>query len=111
MVECRTANHCVCNNMDSSPNTPTSQELLERIMRLEQENTALKAELTDLGKAFDDHLDGNANDFVGLYDLVIPVVSKVFPNFLPMREKLAAIVPETYANPSVDRRPKDYKRS
>ena len=96
--------------MDEEAKIPSIQELVQRIIRLEEENATLKATVADLGRAFDDHMDGNSNDFVGLYDLVIPLVNKVFPNFSPMREKIAAIVPDTYANPSIDRRPKDYKR-
>jgi hypothetical protein len=96
--------------MDEPPKDPTSRELLERIVRLEADNAHLKARCDDLLSAFKSHLDANVNDFSGLYDLIYPVVDKVFPQFLPTLQKIKTIVPEGYADPTLDTRPQEYKR-
>lgn len=96
--------------MNEPPKDPSNRELLERIVRLETENAHLKARCDDLLTAFKSHIDGNVSDFARLFDIVYALADKVFPNFLPTLKKISAIVPEGYADPTVDTRPKEYKR-
>ena len=96
--------------MDEPAKDLSSAQLLERIVRLEADNADLKARCDDLLTAFKSHVDGNVSDFSTLYDLIYPVVDKVFPQFLPTLQKIKAIVPGGYADPTVDTRPNEYKR-
>jgi hypothetical protein len=96
--------------MDETPKDTSSRKLLERIARLESDNAHLKARCDDLLSAFKSHVDGNVSDFSGLYDLIYPLVDKVFPEFLPTLRQIKAIVPGGYADPTVDTRPQEYKR-
>lgn len=96
--------------MTDLPNQQTNQELLDRIVRLEAENETLKARCDDFLEGFMGHVDGNLHEFERMNDLLWAVAHKVFPNLADMLAKMNAVVPECYVHPSIDRRPRDYKR-
>lgn len=91
--------------------TLSNMELLERIVAVEAENRFLKARITDLEKGWKASLDTNLHQFKSIYDLLSPVVDKVFPGFRAMQRKLEAIIPPSHAHPSIDTRPQDHRRS
>lgn len=97
--------------MAELPEYPSNMELLERIVALEAENQFLKARLDDFKKGWKAGLDTNLHQFKSIYDLLWPVVEKVFPGFRAMQSKIEAVIPPSQAHPSIDTRPQDYKRS
>jgi len=107
--------------MADLPKDPSNQELLDRIvkvegklisriMKLEKENSNLRAQCADLLEGFKSHVDGNLHEFDRMGDLLWAVAHKVFPNLSGMLGKMNTVVPPRYADPSIDRRPRDYKR-
>jgi hypothetical protein len=107
--------------MADLPKDPSNHELLDRlvkvegklisrIMKLETENVRLQAMLDDLTKGWKASLDTNLHQFATIYDLLWPVVEKVFPQFRRMQDKVHEIVPPSAAHPTIDWRPGDYKR-
>jgi hypothetical protein len=113
--------------MTEPPDDLTPGELLERIIGLERENLFLKqhfrkiqievhslrAELTDLGKAFKAEVDDVTSEFkhdraefkhvykyltdvhqhlTGIYDQLWPLVHKVFPCSIKTQKQIAMIV-------------------
>jgi hypothetical protein len=90
---------------------PTNMELLERIVALEAENKFLKARIADFQEAWKGSLDSHLHQFKSIYDLLFPVVEKVFPGFRAMQKKVDAIIPPNTSHPSIDTRPKDYRRN
>ena len=97
--------------MDEPPQDLSNMELLERIVALEAENRFLKARLVDFQKAWKASLDTNLHQFKSIYDLLWPVVEKVFPGFRAMQSKVEALIPPNNSHPSIDTRPQDYKRT
>lgn len=97
--------------MAETPQDLSNMELLERIVTLEAENQFLKARLDDLERGWKASLDTNLHQFKSIYDLLWPVVEKVFPGFRAMQSKVEALVPPSGAHPSIDTRPQDYRRS
>lgn len=97
--------------MAEPPEYPSNMELLERIVALEAENRFLKARLHDFQEAWKRSLDAHLHQFKSIYDLLFPVVEKVFPGFRAMQRKVEAIIPPNNSHPSIDTRPKDYRRS
>lgn len=89
---------------------PTNRELLERIVALEGDNARLRVQCDDLLEGFKSHVDGNVHMFDQISDLLWAVAHKVFPHLGGMLGKMNAVVPPSWANPSVDRRPREYKR-
>ena len=96
--------------MSEPPQDLSNMELLERIVALEAENRFLKARLDDFQKGWKASLDTNLHQFKSIYDLLWPVVEKVFPGFRPMQSKVEALIPPNNSHPSIDTRPQDYKR-
>lgn len=96
--------------MPDVPKEPTTQELLERIEKLEADNATLKAQCDDLLEGFMGHVDGNLHEFERMDDLLWAVAHKVFPNLADGLAKMKAVIPPCYVSPSIDRRPQDYKR-
>ena len=97
--------------MNEPPQDLSNMELLERIVALEAENKFLTARLDDFQKGWKASLDTNLHQFKSIYDLLWPVVEKVFPGFRAMQSKIEAVIPPSQAHPSIDTRPKDYRRS
>ncbi len=96
--------------MTEPPKTPTIEEMLDRIVKLERENSRLEARCDDLLEAFKSHVDGDVDESSRIYDLLWALADKVFPSLREMQSKMNAVVPPCWADPSVDRRPREYKR-
>jgi hypothetical protein len=96
--------------MTEPSKAPTIEELLNRIVKLEDENSRLHARCDDLVEAFKSHVDGDLADSTRIYDLLWALVDKVFPNLREMQSKMNAVVPPCWVDPSIDRRPHEYKR-
>src|SRR5664279_231812 len=96
--------------MAEPPKDPTNQELLERIVKLEADNAELRARHDDLVKGWKSSVDGTFDMIARIFDLLGPVSEKVFPHLSEMQSTMDAIVPPCYADPTVDTRPREYKR-
>jgi hypothetical protein len=97
--------------MNEPPQDLSSTELLERIVALEADNRFLKARLDDFQKGWKASLDTNLHQFKSIYDLLWPVVEKVFPGFRAMQSKVEALITPNNSHPSIDTRPQDFKRT
>jgi hypothetical protein len=82
-------------------------KLLHRLMRLEAENARQRAQIDDLLKGSDIFRESTRNALTHIYDLLWPVVHKVFPKFSEMQNHIDAVIPPSYADPRADRRRDD----
>jgi hypothetical protein len=97
--------------MTEPSNEPSNRELLDRIIKLEDENAKLRTQLQNFWHGVNCTLDTNLHQFASIWDALWPVVEKVFPRFRDTQDRVNAILPPSDAHPSIDRRPKEYRRS
>lgn len=79
---------------------PSPSELLDRLVRLENETAGLKAELAEIHKAFKVALEaykfqidaGNSEILEIYHDFLWPLVHKVFPGFTRTQKQIDRIV-------------------
>jgi hypothetical protein len=94
--------------MVESVKSPTIEELLERIARLEHKTAELQAQLDDLGGAFNKDLEDTTEHFSNIYqrlnDYVWPLVHKVFPGYAPAMEQSDAILKRCSSDEGKQRR-------
>lgn len=90
--------------MVEAPQNRSTEELLERIARLEYMTANLQAQLDDLGKAFlkelDDRVEASWKLSQFLEDYLWPVIDKLFPAYRNTLEQIDAVL---------KRRPSDNK--
>src|ERR1700733_5507053 len=79
-------------------------KLISRIMKLEAENARLRAQIDDLLKGTDIFRESTRNALAHIYDLLWPVVHKVFPRLSEMQTRMDTVIPPSYADPRADRR-------
>lgn len=89
--------------MAEPPKDPSYQELLERIVKLEAENSRLRARADDVQEGLDIFMAATAGEFANVNDLLWPVVHQVFPKFSEMKNRMDAIVPPCCTDPRADR--------
>jgi hypothetical protein len=85
---------------------PSLNELLDRIVRLENQTAKLRAQVTDLGRAFQTLTKAHGDEIDELHDLVWPVLHKVFPGFAADQKQIAAIIKPKKASPEAKRNPR-----
>jgi hypothetical protein len=88
--------------MTERPDSPTTDELLKRIVQLEgmsalvkkqqAEMNSLKATIADLGGAFKSHVTNTANNLKNIHDQLWPLVHKVFPGAAKTQQQIAAVM-------------------
>ncbi len=71
---------------------PSLNELLDRIVRLENQNARLRAKVADLDTAFDGLLKSNLEHFGGIQSLLWPLIYKVFPKFAATQNQIDTIL-------------------
>lgn len=75
---------------------PATEELLQRIAELERKTAHLRAELDDLGRAFqkelDDRVDAAKVDARFAQDYIWPLIHKVFPGYLETMKRMDGIL-------------------
>lgn len=82
---------------------PSPNELLERIVRLENRTARLQADVSpmktqiaDLLEGFKYQVDASGNEIVKIYnDFLWPLVHRVFPGFSETKKQIDAIVNQT----------------
>jgi hypothetical protein len=100
---------CEMTERPDSPTSPTTNELLMRIVQLEgmavlvkkqqADITSLKAKLADLGTAFKAEVDNTSDHFKSVYryiadihDQLWPLVRKVFPGSAATQKQIKHII-------------------
>jgi hypothetical protein len=88
--------------MTERPDSPTTDELLKRIVQLEgmaalvkkqqAEINSLKATIADLGGAFKSHVTKTATNLKNIHDQLWPMVHKVFPGSAKTQQQIAAVM-------------------
>jgi len=89
--------------MAELPQEPSNRQLLERIVRLEAENSRLRARVDDVQEGLDIFMAGTVGEVARVNDLLLPVVNKVFPKFSEMKSRMDAIIPPCCTDPRADR--------
>ncbi len=84
---------------------PSLNELLDRIVRLENrtarlqaEVSPLKAQIADLCEGFKFQVDSTRDHVIEIHDILWPLVKKVFPGFARTTKQIDAIM--TQSSPS-----------
>lgn len=94
--------------MVESAKPPALEELLERIVRLENTTANLQATLDDLGGAFEKDLEEKSDHFNYIYqlfaDYLWPMVHKVFPGYVAAIQQGEAILNRGSSNEGKERR-------
>ena len=90
--------------MAEIPKHLSTQELLERIVALEAENSKLKARVNDVQEGLDIFMAATESEFAHVNDALWPVVHKIFPQFSEMKSRIDAVVPPRCVDPRADRR-------
>jgi len=71
---------------------PNLNELLDRIVRLENQNAKLRAQFADLDSAFDKIMKSTGEEVVEIHGLLWPLVYKVFPGFAADQKRIDVIL-------------------
>ena len=78
---------------------PSPNELLDRIVRLENRTARLQAQVSDLMaaakvqvEAYKYQTDSTADHIIEIHDLLWPLVHRVFPGFARAKKQIDAIV-------------------
>jgi hypothetical protein len=81
---------------------PSLNELLDRIVRLENRTARLQAEVSpmktqiaDLYEGFKFQVDSTRDHVIEIHDVLWPLVQKVFPGFARTKKQIDAIMTQT----------------